>query len=301
MRARPSRLLPALWCLTAAPFGVAIPAAAQIRSVALQPPDRSFGLLAGDTFSAVAIIEAGPDTHIDQGSLPPPGPLAASLDVRSTTVTRTRTRTGQRYAIRITYQTFLAPEQVMETAVPGYSVGFTDHGARSTASVPGFGISVTTFRHDVAPMLDQAAMRPDHAPILADPAQPAWRLLAGVIAALLGIAGLLTSRGWIKFSARDRPFATAARHIARLPPQASSGRDALQSLHRAFDITAGRRVLADDLDTFLIEHPRFLPLRREIAAFFAVSRATFFGGAPCAVAPSLHQLLRGLARAERRP
>jgi mxaA protein len=71
------------------------------------------------------------------------------------------------------------------------------------------------------------------------------------------------------------------------------------TLHRAFDATAGRRLLADDLDAFFARFPRFVPLRSEIERFFAASRQMFFGSV--ATAPELawlRRLARGLARAE---
>ncbi len=39
----------------------------------------------------------------------------------------------------------------------------------------------------------------------------------------------------------------------------------------------GRPVLADDLNRFLANHPRFVPLGVDVAQFFAASRQAFFG------------------------
>jgi mxaA protein len=54
-------------------------------------------------------------------------------------------------------------------------------------------------------------------------------------------------------------------------------RAALIKLHRAFDLAAGRRVLPDDLEAFLKEHPEFAPYAADIERLFACSRAAFFG------------------------
>jgi mxaA protein len=54
-------------------------------------------------------------------------------------------------------------------------------------------------------------------------------------------------------------------------------RESLLDLHRAFDASAGRRVLAEDVPFFLARHQVFKPLASDISRFFATSRRAFFG------------------------
>ena len=75
-------------------------------------------------------------------------------------------------------------------------------------------------------------------------------------------------------------------------------------LHRAVDDSAGRRVLADDLPTFLDHRPQFKPLAPELSLFFESSRDAFFGADPAAAlkrfpARTLVAFGNGLAAAER--
>ncbi len=268
------------------------PAAAQV-SVTLQPPARDFGYFPGDLLTGTAVIVLGPDTILDARSLPPAGPVSGSMDVRRVEVSRAAD--GRRVEVRVTYQTFFSPEQVLRADIPGYALAFAQAGHRLTAAVPGFSVAVSPFRHDLQPVLDPAALRPDHAALSADTGTALRDLLAG--AALAALAGLILLVPG--FDRRRGPFARAARQLARLPPDGAAP-DGLLVLHRAFDATAGRRLFADDLDVFLDGHPRFAPLRTEIAGFFAASRDAFFGAGAAPDRPWLVRLGGELVRAERR-
>jgi mxaA protein len=81
----------------------------------------------------------------------------------------------------------------------------------------------------------------------------------------------------------------------------NAARDAMLELHRAFDATAGRRVLAADIDGFIEQHKRFGGLKQDIETFFAASRTFFFGPVQDAALPldRLAALGRRLMRAER--
>ena len=88
-------------------------------------------------------------------------------------------------------------------------------------------------------------------------------------------------QAWWPFGARpSRPFTAAARAI-RQRAAAGADQDAYRSslldLHRAFDASAGRRVLAEDVPIFLASHQVFKPLKPDIVRFFATSRRAFFG------------------------
>ena len=81
-------------------------------------------------------------------------------------------------------------------------------------------------------------------------------------------------------------------------------RDALLTLHRAVDATAGHAVFAEDLPEFLDCAPAFSPLKDDFNLFFRSSRQVFFGDdvAPASAEFNLGELSRfseRLAAAER--
>jgi mxaA protein len=52
----------------------------------------------------------------------------------------------------------------------------------------------------------------------------------------------------------------------------------LQSIHRAFNETAGRIVFTESLDEFFNDHDQFAPLQHPIDEYFTHSRRYFFAG-----------------------
>ena len=274
------------------------PASAQILSVQIKPPSRDFGYFVGDLVVGTAVITVGPDTVLDMRSLPAAGPVTSSTDLRRIDVSEASVAGGRAVTLRAEYQTFSAPEEVSQVAVPGYQLVFMKGGARLTADVPGFGFAASPFRHDLTPIVDLTVLRPDHAAGAVDVSWPRLEMFGGGIVAVLAFLGMVVSGGGVPWRRRNAPFARAARQIR----MGGAGREALLALHRALDATAGEPVLADDLEGFLQRHRRFDKLRGELQSFFAVSRQSFFGDRGEGLDGSgegIVRLSRALARAER--
>jgi mxaA protein len=124
------------------------------------------------------------------------------------------------------------------------------------------------------------ALQPD----IPSPLVPIARLREGALGAAAVLAASLVLLAWHyawgPFRRRpSRPFTRAA-HFLKVNAVALGGeggyRAAILKLHRAFDLAAGRRVLSDDIDGFLAEHPEFAPLGNDIERLFATSRQVFF-------------------------
>ncbi len=276
-------------------------ALAQIRSVTTDQTQRDFGYFPGGLISSTAVIHVGPDTTLQAGSLPQTGPVSTDIDLLKATTQEAAEPGGRRITVRTEWQSFATPEEVSRNDIPGYQLIFIKDHARLTANIPGFSIAVSPFRHDLQPVLDPSVLRPDHPVAPIDLARDRQQLYAASALALLAVLALTASRGLLPWTGRKRaPFADAARRITR---GGTGGRDALLLLHRAFDSTAGERVLADDLDRFLAARPHFRPLRADIENFFAASRRMFFGSTANPPSPAVTpwaRLSRALARAERR-
>jgi mxaA protein len=152
-------------------------------------------------------------------------------------------------------------------------------------------------------------VRADVEPVSVPVAGARAAALGSGIATLLLLGMVAHHWAWWPFTEqRRRPFARAARAVrqALAPPavQTEGYLVALLSLHRAFDATAGRRVLAEDVPEFDRQHAAFRPLQADIERFYAASQRAFFGADPAramAMLPpgSLVSLGRRLADAER--
>jgi mxaA protein len=106
----------------------------------------------------------------------------------------------------------------------------------------------------------------------------------------LALALLAYHLAWWPFAARaHRPFTEAARAIRKELEGGDAGgyRDALVTLHRAVDSTAGRAVFPEDLSSFLAQHPAFARLRDDFTRFFASSQSLFFSDNPPAALAAL--------------
>ncbi|GLK74845.1 hypothetical protein GCM10008171_00970 [Methylopila jiangsuensis] len=288
-------------------LAMAAPAAAQVRDVRTSGP-KPFGVLLGDVFTLRTSFVADAPYTLDPASLPKTGALTYAIDLRRLDVTESAAPGGGvRYEITAEYQTFYSALETRTETVPQMSLSVVDgKGGRKEFKAGGWAYITSPLRPLITTSGEtQYDLRPDAVPprISLRPAQTAALWSAG--AALLALLLLAWSRAWPPFHTRpSRPFTRAARVVAKRAPTGEAGwREALIDLHRAFDATAGKRLLGDDLGAFLAQRPAFARHEAGIRAFFDASRRVFFGGAaPAATglsADALTRLARDLAGAER--
>ena len=272
---------------------VSVPAAGQ--SVALQGPARNFGYAVGDVIVTEATITTQQDDKPDLRSLPVPGPLNASIELRRVDVLESDAR---KTVLRMEYQNFVAPEQVTQAELPGYDIRFST----AVAHVPAWPFHVSPLRVAQRSIEDAAALH-GNLPIRPISARPAATrlLVSACLAAMAGLA-LAGMQGWLPgIGRKKRPFATAAHRIGKLkPPQTEA---ALREMLHAFDSMAGHHLFREDIDDVLARHSSFTGLRAEITGFFDTAQKALF-----APGRTLHdddftgiaRLAKALRRAERR-
>ena len=258
---------------------------AAVPSVRVSEP-RDFGYFIGDELTRTAWISVDADARIEPATLPKPGSLSYWLKLKRVNVDEARDGARRIYRIRLQYQTFYAPLEPKKLEIPAVRLRILGaDGAREEASVPAFAFLSSPLR-EIMPAKEAAEsnedrLRPDVAPRLISTA--AERTVMAVSStAGLGVLALLAHHFaiWPFHRRRARPFTRAMRVVAREAAKGDAAGDfrgALLSVHRAFDESARRRVLAADLDGFLKELPQFQGLESDIQRFFVQSRAVFFG------------------------
>ncbi len=292
---------------------VTSPALAQVRGVELRVP-RAFGYFLGDLVQVQADIRVDPGFTVQRPSLPKPGLVTYWLDLRSVAVEERREGDETLIRIRLTYQDFYAALDSRTLDVPGFSLTIESEGkgglTTATAQVPAWKIGVSPLREVQPERRDDPAeyLLPDGRGPRLDP-QPATATALSLLAlATLALVPLARDRAWGPFAPRrGRPFALGLKAVRRLKRRAQGDdlyREGLLVLHRALDATAGRRVLADDLASFLANHPAFRGQEQGLEKFFAASRRAFFGRETEAAARAcplseVESLLGRLAAAER--
>lgn len=292
--------------LAGALFGAllaAAPALAQQRAVETYGA-RPFGHLLGDVFTLRSAVDAPAPLKLDRASLPHPGPVTYSLELRNLSVKEEPLPAGgTRYWIEAQYQTFYSALETREEIVPAYVVALVDGARREEVKVGQWSYLTSPLR----PIATQSGetnldMRPDAFPVAPGIARQRNALIAAVVTLVLLLVALAWRRAWWPFHVRpSRPFAVAARSVRKLLAKGEDGRRAaLLALHRAFDVTAGKRLLGDDVASFLRDRPSFAAHAEAIGAFFEASRKTFFGSAAVAYPrEAIQRLARDLAAAER--
>ncbi|MBS7538863.1 nonribosomal peptide synthetase MxaA [Ancylobacter lacus] len=306
-----------------APAGEAAPAPAAgggVRAVDLYAP-RAFGYVLGDAFSHQVEIALDPAFTLDAAALPRPRAVTYWLELREVRLEDLGRHDGaRRYRLHLGYQTFYAPLEPKRLEVPAVMLAATDGTRRVEARVPAWSFLMSPLREVSGAAPGEALrLRPDAGARPVPTGGALAQLAAAGGAGLLALAALAFQMGWWPFRpGASRPFAAAARRVRRrldasagemdsssTSPHSSSYAAALLELHRAFDASAGRRLLADDLDGFLAARPGLAAAAPEIRRLFAASRLAFFGenidiAKTCLPAAELGGLARRLARLERR-
>ncbi|WP_108682296.1 nonribosomal peptide synthetase MxaA [Methyloceanibacter sp. wino2] len=284
--------------------------ASPVLSVSTVEP-RGFGYFVGDLLTREVHVDVAKPYVLEAASQPKPGRLAYWLDLRSVDLTEREETGATRYRLKLVYQTLYVPLSPAERYLPAFELRFKDGDDVAVAKVPPFKFVMAPLR-EVIPEVPaegpEGYLRPDAKPQAVSTRRD--RILFGIGLGLAGLALIFLAydRAWWPFRARpDRPFARASRRLrflARLNDD-EAYREGLLDLHRAFDASAGRRVLAEDVGGFLESHAVFRAQEREIDRFFAASRQAFFandvsGAEKSMPLPAMAALGAELSAAERR-
>jgi mxaA protein len=164
--------------------------------------------------------------------------------------------------------------------------------------VPSWSISISPLTpHSVFDATGLGELRPDRPATLIETAPIRRQVGFWFIALAATLAAWFAWVRWRNWLAEmNQPFARAWHEIRRLDatsPQAG------QTLHRAFDRTAGRVMHTDALPALFDRAPHLQSLRPQIEEFFTASSERFFGSGASNVSVSIPALCDSLRRLER--
>jgi mxaA protein len=281
------------------------PAFAQETTVRIHSA-RPFGYFVGDLIHARIDVSAPADTVLSRASLPNPGPLTGSLDLRDVKLRETLQNGARLWRLDLTYQNFYVALDARDIEVPGFELSISTATGAQTIAVPPWRIGVSPLR-EVAPQKQEQAsdyLRPDGSSAFVDEATPRNLAFGTGVAALLALALVARDRAWPPFQQRKaRVFSALARQIStRRGADGGNLAVAIQSVHRALDQANGATLLSGDVPEFLRRHPEFELLRVDFERFFETSKRLFFGGESSEddeAAEQLAQFVSRLARKER--
>jgi mxaA protein len=263
-------------------FASATTAGAQVRSVKLVT-QRQFGYFVGDVVHSEVDVAVDEGVDLIRASVPQPGPLNSWLEIVGSRIEEDSADGAKLYRLYFDYQNFYPALDSRNLDVPGFPLSFTSGGKTISAQVPGWSFLISSLREVLPEAKASGAdyMQPDVSPPGFDLLRDRVALYAFLAATLAAFVLLAYHLAWWPFGTRaKRPFTDGARRVRKLLDARQNGsgyRDALLTLHRAVDATAGHAVFAEDLPEFLDEAPAFSRLKEEFSLFFRSSRQAFFG------------------------
>lgn len=242
---------------------------------------RPFGYVIGDVIQHELRVAVVAPYKLQKGMLPVPGPMSYWLELRDLDLIEDAGDEETRYQVNLTYQTFYAPLEATLRTIPGFQLAFRAGDDSFDITVPAWDFTMSPLRELMTRTVEgQEYMRPDTPPPRIDAGLYGPRLVMLAIAALAAALYLLYYYALWPFHARKaRPFARARRKVRALRGHATdvpSYRQAVRTVHGAFNVTNGGPLFAESLDAFLARHPAFKPLRAQIERFFKISHETFF-------------------------
>lgn len=243
---------------------------------------RPFGYAIGDVIRQTLNVAVDREALLDRNSLPP-SRINRWLELREANVRESEHDGLRRYSIELAYQSFYAPLEVKNLAIPAFKLAFT-HGEDV------FELEVPAWRFTTAPIRELSILREEGLEPMQPDAPPALPSRTGPLRGLASAAAvgagaglyLFYLYGYLPWQQRGRHFRAACRSVRTLS-RASGTPDyssAYTAIHRAFNGVNGQPLFSDHLEAFFADHPAFEPLREEIAAFFASSYDFFFTERP---------------------
>jgi mxaA protein len=262
---------------------------------------RAYGWRVGDLLAREVRVEVPQGLVLDRGSLPVPGRIGASFELRRADWDG-GTGAGV-HRLVLEYQVFRSPPAVRTLEVPPITLRFTGTPRNQDLRIDAWPVTVAPLVPvEVSPRRGLGEWQADAAPPRVETSGPRTRLLVYALLALPCLAYLAHVYLGLPWRARRaRPFESAWRALRAGPPSPEA---AFRRFHQALNDSAGTVLFEAGLADYLAARPQLAGLREELERFFAASRAIFFAGTghtaeASARLPALLELCRRCRDAER--
>jgi len=237
---------------------------------------RGFGYQIGDKFARSIQLQLRKPFRLDLDSLPAKGRLTLWLAVEEPQIVEEFLADTTQYHIRLTYQVINIDPDIQDIPVPHHDLLVSD-GDETLKAL----ITATRIRVSVLSDQTRETLQADRKPMLLSQRYVEIALIAALF--LCSLFGLAYLHWGLPLISQKHPFGEVYRDLKkrrRQPMDDNRYREALRSIHQAFNKTAGKTVFTDELDDFLNKHSQFAPLQIRINEFFLHSREYFFDGVP---------------------
>lgn len=254
---------------------------------------RAFGYVLGDVITQRVLLTST-GAPFELAKMPATQRVGMWLDRRAARLASAED--GKRWLI-VEYQLINAPRILTTITVPPLLLESSQPDKKLL--VPEWTVSVSPLTPSTAfDVAGLGKLRPDRQAGLIETApsqRQVWIWLVALAATAVAWIGWTLWRN--RLAALNQPFARAWHEMRRLD---GASPQAWQTLHRAFDRTAGRVMHAEALPLLFDQAPHLQPLRAQIEEFFAASSERFFGAGTQTASVSVRSLCEALQRVERR-
>ncbi len=239
-------------------------------------PHTSNNIQLGDVLIRSIDVAIDSAYQLPKNSLPMKGEVRNGIELSDISVKTTKANGTIIYKITFTYQVFISAAKPVIMQLPDEHMALTGGEKALTIDIP-------AWKFWFAPLVAEGVtnakenMQPQSKPALIDVSAHQTRLWAALVLLVTGLLGLVyinADKRWLPFM--NGAFAQAYRKIKNLPHDQAANKNALSSMHQAFNEVYGANLFANELDRFLTANPKFLKMKHEIAQFFEQSNTALF-------------------------
>lgn len=239
-------------------------------------PSQSTGIRIGDVLNRKIELEIKPPYQIAKNALPVKGANQNGIELADIQVDTSKRDGNTIYKINLSYQVFgyASVPSIMQLPVEKLTI---------TGGPQPLAIDIPTWRFWFSPLVPSGIsnakenLQSQYRPTLIDVSGHQIRLTILLALLVTGLAGLVyinADRRWLPFM--NGAFAQVYRSIKKLPKDQVGERKALLYMHQAFNKIYGSNLFANEIEQFLVAHPEFTTLKKEVNAFFEHSNAALF-------------------------
>ncbi|MES2580600.1 MAG: nonribosomal peptide synthetase MxaA [Pseudomonadota bacterium] len=239
-------------------------------------PTQSNNIKVGDILTRQIELEVNPPYQLSTEALPMKGASQNGIELREIQVATSTGKQATRYIVNLRYQVFATQFVPIVMQLPTEKFALT--GGQQALSV-----NLPAWKFWFSPLVPKDItnakenMQPQFKPTLIEVGGHHLRLWVSLAMLLVGLIGLIyinADKRWLPFM--NGAFATAHRKLKKLPHNPTGEKQALASVHHAFNQVNGCNLFVNQLDDFLITHPAFAKFKTEIEAFFERSNQSLF-------------------------
>lgn len=246
-------------------------------AVTIKDPARTIAIHIGDVLTRNITIAVPSEQKITPSSLPVKGARTDGIELVDVKLSTEGNNGSTTHQLALRYQVFADADKPVVMKLPPETLQLSDG---RNVDIPAWNFWFSPLVKAPLPGVLPNLQPQDRAPLIDIGFHQGGLAiyLAILLAGLVGAIYVNADRQWLPFM--GGAFSRAHRSIKKAARSREDDnakiRQALLSLHQAFNQTYGKNLFVSDVDDFLRKHPSYRKLAAEISGFFERSSAALF-------------------------